>query len=701
MISIPGSFHSGVRIPPLTYGNYNSISDIQKTLRSLLPQDYAKDYRRFRPADEGNMRLRVSRIRRWRHRKAKTTGRTQEHGSATPHLMTESQASGENHNVVLDKSSQIPSTINPSLLLRDSHTQPTIWNDANLPVVKPDLVESGKVAHDFGESSYKSPYASKMEVKASSEYDSEYGQHPTSQNAVQSSLPAHLRELGKRLQNVHSRSYIRRINSILRYSSTDSWRSSWSSLMSWTSSGKSKGSINQELPDLVGTQDENSATGPGAQNSPQLSVTEEIIWDELIDISKIAPAPSRSAIFEPILPTNRRCCHWRIGPSLYGQVVEDFKVCKACGLADEHYYAGLHAKSGLCYISTRNINIMDRFGNTPLHFSAASGKANLMTLLFWIRSGADIHARNTGGDTFMHVLNLESFADHSVLDHYETLVAYLLKRRFDFSLQNYSGRTIPKVFLESLERLPAKKFAPELIPQRLNSIISRMEIDLRFHNSCEKLLRNASVHCHHEISTPLSKAQAYVLLESYYKALLSGGSISAIRFDAMLREKGGIVEQRISLIHLVRDVRQAATVTDENGETLLMAVLRLWENKDDEILLQALVEGILEHGAEINIRDRKGHTALTIACCRGFRPAVKALLARGSNIHARNYHGQGILQQANSCLRRARSEPEEKTYAGIMSCMNLLIDAGCKWEPTTINEWSRPNWKNPFQRLKY
>jgi hypothetical protein len=48
----------------------------------------------------------------------------------------------------------------------------------------------------------------------------------------------------------------------------------------------------------------------------------------------------------------------------------------------------------------------DRFGNTTLHFAAASADITTTTLKSMITSAVNTKARNTSGEHFMHMLNI-------------------------------------------------------------------------------------------------------------------------------------------------------------------------------------------------------------------------------------------------------------------------------------------------------
>jgi ankyrin repeat protein len=124
-----------------------------------------------------------------------------------------------------------------------------------------------------------------------------------------------------------------------------------------------------------------------------------------------------------------------------------------------------------------------------------------------------------------------------------------------------------------------------------------------------------------------------------------------------------------------------------NGDTPLTTVLKKWRAEEEELQLKDTVRELFHLGADVNMRDRKEHSALAIATIRGSRPSVEVLLESGA---MRNYRGEGIISQALAQIRLAKREGKDSCYARILSCINLLVEHGAKSEPTEHNEWLLP-----------
>ena len=76
-------------------------------------------------------------------------------------------------------------------------------------------------------------------------------------------------------------------------------------------------------------------------------------------------------------------------------------LCNICGFSEMHQLArcSLSDDSGLI-----DSSLLDRFGHTPLHHAAAVG--NTVRVLQLISSAGIVQARNTSGETCLHVLRL-------------------------------------------------------------------------------------------------------------------------------------------------------------------------------------------------------------------------------------------------------------------------------------------------------
>lgn len=271
---------------------------MEKKLRLLLPPDYAKDYRNFRPLDERNMRLRVSRIRRWRH--GKSVMPTHARGSDNPKAMMPSHSPGAYdrcHDTCSDTQPKDIPAINPSRLL--------------FRPLNPQIASLDKISQLSEQESDAASSISKSGEFANLRHPEGRSPFPDSQRTGQASLP-HLKP-GKLLERMRSPSYISLINSIMRYSSTDSWRSSWSSLMSRVSLRRSRQSTHSAMLPTMDVPEGRLNGGDEIQKKAiPLSEGEQAIWDELVDNTKFASEAPTPFAFSYTSLTQRPCCQMEL-----------------------------------------------------------------------------------------------------------------------------------------------------------------------------------------------------------------------------------------------------------------------------------------------------------------------------------------------------------------------------------------------------
>jgi ankyrin repeat protein len=85
-------------------------------------------------------------------------------------------------------------------------------------------------------------------------------------------------------------------------------------------------------------------------------------------------------------------------------------LCSECGFLMAHYMCRtFKSTEGDDTMALRDLlqgalNAEDNYGNTPLHFMAASDKVPHDVIISHILTGANVHARNSSGETFLHVL---------------------------------------------------------------------------------------------------------------------------------------------------------------------------------------------------------------------------------------------------------------------------------------------------------
>ncbi len=113
---------------------------------------------------------------------------------------------------------------------------------------------------------------------------------------------------------------------------------------------------------------------------------------------------------------------------------------------------------------------------------------------------------------------------------------------------------------------------------------------------------------------------------------------------------------------------------DKHGDTPLTALLKSRRNEDQEVMLTEMIPKLVKLGVNINMRDRKGHTAFVIAAIRGSLSCVQALVASGASINTINYRGRDITTVASWRMKMAKQDGKTQCYARILACVNFLMD---------------------------
>lgn len=91
---------------------------------------------------------------------------------------------------------------------------------------------------------------------------------------------------------------------------------------------------------------------------------------------------------------------------------------------------------------TSLINDSDRFGNTAIHHASSVGNTiHVLELLMY--STIDLQARNTSGETFLHVFCMHTGKSFSkfICSKQEVLMK-AIELGFDFSIRDYRGITV-------------------------------------------------------------------------------------------------------------------------------------------------------------------------------------------------------------------------------------------------------------------
>jgi hypothetical protein len=113
---------------------------------------------------------------------------------------------------------------------------------------------------------------------------------------------------------------------------------------------------------------------------------------------------------------------------------------------------------------------------------------------------------------------------------------------------------------------------------------------------------------------------------------------------------------------------------DSQGATPLHTLLSYTRKHDEDsaIALFTKLMVLRDHGADLHLRDRKGNSALHLACKSGLVPCVEILLAMGANVNARNYLGCSPIAEAQRAMENSLPEHAER----IQQCIDLVRRAG-------------------------
>lgn len=130
------------------------------------------------------------------------------------------------------------------------------------------------------------------------------------------------------------------------------------------------------------------------------------------------------------------------------------------------------------------------------------------------------------------------------------------------------------------------------------------------------------------------------------------------------------------------------------GYTVLMNfAAHLADDTDDKAgkNIHSIVDLLLDKGADIHGRNRRGETALHVAAKLGHKHVVNKLMERGANLHARDRRGRDVLGVIDAAIEGcARNLP---LYGRLEAARALvakkLEEVKGEEEPGFVNEWCR------------
>ncbi|KAH8714174.1 hypothetical protein BGZ61DRAFT_207436 [Ilyonectria robusta] len=380
-----------------------------------------------------------------------------------------------------------------------------------------------------------------------------------------------------------------------------------------------------------------------------------------------------------------------------------------------------------------DLGVVDGFDNSILHFLAARGATqHLVEVINSDRCGPILNARNTAGQTFLHVLHSSCFLDPIMLS--QLLILVTLKG-VDINARDHYGRTIFHILLaDDAPRSTFNQIAPsydlakymkrdafnvtprpELEPMMgFNRIYTqRMDLDPPPSDSqftfTPEMYADAAVAKESELvafvrSATVKPGEEYADgrngLHCLAAATLSYSSIvKRYGFDGADRKRKKNQEPRdldsstekMNLrLQLLDGLLQAGVDPnhyDSEGNTPLMAFAAQLPEDEDYKTGPEILSRLIAAGAEVNARNRAGETALHIAVRCGRKLAMRTLVQHGANVHARDAAGRGMLQVTDVKMRGSRGY-NPKEYAHFEACRAWLSGKGMAvQEPSVLQEW--------------
>ena len=349
---------------------------------------------------------------------------------------------------------------------------------------------------------------------------------------------------------------------------------------------------------------------------------------------------------------------------------------------------------------------IDRFGNTSVHMAAICG-AGLPHLLC-LMEHVDVNALNNAGQTFMHVLDPRWMSPGDMIELRDQLV----RDGFIFHHRDMAGQT----FLDTLKHREIKRsdfarcwlrpiirkgktfhgLSVEFTSDQLldGRLVRKIFNEIGGHEEQWKMLGWESngyqhLHCSSNINELLEPSYNPMLLKTKDCWDRLGRGLLHVAADDIAGPATPTKAQqqrsnatRLNLVKHLLSIGVDVNHHDDKGVTPLMAHVRCVTYQ------HAIVDELLQHGAEPNARDKSGNTALHTAIKLGNIDATKTLIGRGANVHARDWKCKGLLTVAHRAQRRAKYNID--LYAKITICIALIIDAGAIASPDLFHEWATP-----------
>lgn len=326
---------------------------------------------------------------------------------------------------------------------------------------------------------------------------------------------------------------------------------------------------------------------------------------------------------------------------------------------------------GLYHIND-NYQDIDSLGNTKLHYAAALSGASLAltTIQLLVNQGVDVAARNRSGQTFMHVLNTKEFIEGQGIRCYIELLSFLSRLNFPLSQRDFHGRTIAHLLYKA-RILFARGVADSSISE-VHEIMQILDTDMNTLDNHGFNVGDELLHVKSWMNGTWTRLD--ILPDAEARLIRAVDCGRSERLQANFRESLTKPDWTPEMWTQWLQKDRLIDWIDIHGDTPLTALLKNRRSEEQQAALATMIPKLVQLGVEVNMRDRKGHTAIAIAAIRGSLSCVQALLDSGASVDVVNYNGRGIVSMAAWRMKMAKQEGKTQCYARILACANLIMD---------------------------
>ena len=223
-----------------------------------------------------------------------------------------------------------------------------------------------------------------------------------------------------------------------------------------------------------------------------------------------------------------------------------------------------------------NVSHASSAGHTPLHIAVAKSNINLVTLL--LNHNADVNSLNSDQQTPLHV---------AVDKGEEAIIHNLLLKKADPSLKDLIGNTSLHLALH--------------IKDTMSGFIKA----------------GGSVIIDHWSSVPASYQPCNI--ETVQAIIEHGADVNAVNNRGQTALWFACCDGRMELVKVLLDKKADPNIADKNEESCLHAAIH-------GICSSETVQGLIDHGANVNAVNKDGASPLFLACSAAQTDSVKLLL---------------------------------------------------------------------------